>query len=200
VIAAFRPLQAGDVVRGQYTGYTDLEGIADDSQTETYVAARLWIDTDRWHGVPFVLRSGKRMAASAQQVSLVMRKVEGPVTHQPDGGNVIGFSLAGSGVLEVDLAVKEPGAEFALGSGTAALDLTAVEDGDPLPPYAKLLHDVLTGDRSLFTTGAGLKEAWRAAAGVLSDPPPVQPYEPGSWGPAAADALPRHRWILGGAG
>ena len=196
VISAFRPLASEDVVRGQYAGYTDVEGVAEGSQTETYVAARLWVDTDRWRDVPFVLRTGKRMARSAQQISLVMRKVDGPLTHQPDAGNVVRFSISGSGALELDLTIKEPGAEFRLGSGTAELDLTKIKDGDPLPPYAKLLHDVLAGDRSLFTTGAGLREAWRVAAAVLADPPPVQPYEQGSTGPAAGDELPLHGWVL----
>src|SRR3954447_8938433 len=80
VLAAFRPLSADDVVLGQFEGYTDIDGVADDSRTDTFVAARLWVDTDRWHGVPFLLRTGKRMAADAQRVSLLLRKPEGPVS------------------------------------------------------------------------------------------------------------------------
>jgi glucose-6-phosphate 1-dehydrogenase len=126
VIAAFRPLAPDQVVLGQYQGYRDVQGVAEGSRTDTFVAARLWVDTDRWRDVPFVLRTGKRMAGSAQQVTLVLRDVE-------------------------------------------------VRAGEPLPAYAALLNDVLLGDRSLFTSREGLGFAWRTAAPLLADPPPVHP-------------------------
>jgi glucose-6-phosphate 1-dehydrogenase len=96
VIACFRPLDPDEAVRGQYDGYRDVDGVAADSHTDTFVAARLWIDTERWRGVPFVLRTGKRMARSAQQVTLVMRDLTGPL--QPSrirSGNRVRLSLAG---------------------------------------------------------------------------------------------------------
>ncbi len=96
VLAAFRPLAKEDVVLGQFEGYTDIEGVPDDSTTDTFVAARLWVDTDRWHGVPFLLRTGKKLAASEQKVSLVLRKPDGPVTPVPEHGNVITLSLSGA--------------------------------------------------------------------------------------------------------
>src|SRR3954465_3043848 len=89
VLAAFRPRAKEDVLLGQFEGYTDIDGVADDSRTDTFVAARLWVDTDRWHGVPFLLRTGKRMAADAQRVSLLLRKPEGPVSRVPGHGNVV---------------------------------------------------------------------------------------------------------------
>ncbi|MGY1685638.1 glucose-6-phosphate dehydrogenase (NADP(+)) [Geodermatophilus sp. SYSU D00804] len=198
VVAAFRPLAREDVVLGQFTGYRDLEGVADDSTTDTFVAARLWIDTDRWHGVPFLLRTGKRMADSRQRVTLVLRRPDGPVGAVPGGGNTVSLSLSGAGALDLGLVAKRPGPELELSVAEASLDLGAVPEGEPLPPYATLLHDVLVGDRSLFTTSSGLARAWRAVAPVLGDRPEVRPYEPGSWGPAEAAALADPGgWVLG---
>jgi glucose-6-phosphate 1-dehydrogenase len=91
--------------------------------------------------------------------------------------------------------VKTPGPELELTSGNARLDPAAVPAGDPLPPYSTLLRDVLLGDRSLFTSREGLRSAWRAAAPLLADRPPVQPYPQGSWGPDAADRLPISGWV-----
>jgi glucose-6-phosphate 1-dehydrogenase len=198
VIAAFRPLDPDESVLGQYASFRATDGIADDSTTDTFVAARLWIDTDRWHGVPFLLRTGKRLAGSAQRVSLVLRPVEGPFTEVPAQGNVVTFSLAGSGELQEDLVVKRPGTGLELAVANQKVSLDELRDGDPLPPYVALLNDVLAGDRSLFTSSSGLEHAWRVVAPLLDNPPPVQPYQPGSWGPAAADELAAPgMWLLG---
>jgi len=198
VIAAFRPLDPTEVVLGQFAGYTETEGVADDSTTETFVAARLWVDTDRWHGVPFLLRTGKRMAVGAQRVSLVFRTPDGPLARVPAGAGVLSFSLSGSGSLDLSMVLKEPGPEFALAVGRTSLALDTVPGGEPLPPYARLLHDVLIGDRSLFTRPDGLAHVWEVAKPLLEARPRVLAYEPGSMGPDAADALvePGH-WLVG---
>lgn len=198
VLAAFRPLSPEDVVLGQFDGYTDIEGIAEDSQTDTFVAARLWVDTDRWHGVPFVLRTGKKLAADGQRVSLLLRRPDGPVGSVPGSGNVVSLSLSGEGAIDLQLVTKEPGPELTLAEARTSLQLGDVPGGDPLPPYVSLIHDVVTGDRSLFTTSAGLASAWAAVQPLLDDRPAVQPYAPGSWGPAAADDLAGPGgWLLG---
>jgi glucose-6-phosphate 1-dehydrogenase len=198
VLAAFRPLTRDDVVLGQFEGYRDIDGVPDDSTTDTFVAARVWVDTDRWRDVPFLLRTGKKMADGAQRVSLVLRRPDGPVPDVPGTGNVVSLSLAGNGELDVHLVAKRPGPELAMSEATARLDLGDVPGGTPLPPYSSLLHDVLTGNRSLFTTSAGLAEAWRAVTPVLEDRPEVQPYAPGSWGPKAAlDLAAPYGWLLG---
>ncbi|MEO7059988.1 MAG: glucose-6-phosphate dehydrogenase [Lapillicoccus sp.] len=189
VVAAFRPLQTDDVVFGQYAGYSDLPDVAEGSTTDTFAAARLWVDTDRWHGVPFILRSGKQLGVSRQVVTLLMRPTEGPMTHAPASANLLQLSLAGSGAIEMQLVVKEPGADLSLAVSRSALDLGAVEPGAALPPYVSLLHDVTTGDRSLFTSSAGLKAAWSTAAAVVDSTAQPIAYEPGSAGPAEATAL-----------
>jgi glucose-6-phosphate 1-dehydrogenase len=200
VIAAFRPFTADDVVFGQFEGYTDTEGVAADSQRDTFVAARLYIDTDRWRDVPFLLRTGKQLAASEQQVSLIFRKpAGGPLSHDaPVLGNVLTVKLSGSGSIDLQVVVKEPGAEFALSTATAALPLDSVEDADPLPPYVKLINDVIVGDRSLFTRPDGLEHAWEVITPILDAPPRPVVYERGSWGPAeAAELAAPDGWLLG---
>ncbi len=198
VIAGFRPLDPADVVLGQFEGYRDTEGVASDSQTDTYVAARLWIDTPRWQGVPFLLRTGKQLAGSAQQVSLIFRDPSGPLADQlPADGSVLTISVSGSGEIDLRMVVKRPGPELVPTSGTARLSLEDVPEGDPLPPYVRLIHDVVTGDRSLFTRPDGLAHAWDAITPVLDHRPQVQPYARGSWGPdAAADLAAPDGWLL----
>ncbi|MEP6853006.1 MAG: glucose-6-phosphate dehydrogenase (NADP(+)) [bacterium] len=200
VIAAFRPLATDEVVFGQFDGYTDTEGVAPDSTTDTFAAARLWIDTDRWRGVPFLLRTGKQLAAGAQQVNLIFQRPDGGPLHSasPELGNVLTIDLSGAGEIKLRMVVKEPGPDFTLTAATSDLALADVADADPLPPYVKLISDVVTGDRSLFTRPDGLGHAWDAITPILQDRPPVQPYPRGSWGPAAANALADpDGWLLG---
>jgi glucose-6-phosphate 1-dehydrogenase len=198
VLAAFRALAPEDVVLGQFDGYTDIDGIDDDSQTDTFVAARLWVDTDRWHGVPFLLRTGKQLAGDAQRVSLLLHKPDGPVTSVPGHGNVLSLSLSGEGAIDLELVTKEPGPDLTLAEASTSLQLGDVPGGSPLPPYVSLIHDVITGDRSLFTTSAGLGAAWAAVQPLLDARPRVEPYAPGSWGPTAANELPGPcGWLLG---
>jgi glucose-6-phosphate 1-dehydrogenase len=198
VLAAFRPLSPEDVVLGQFDGYTDIDGVADDSQTDTFVAARLWVDSGRWQGVPFLLRTGKKLAADAQRVTLLLRKPDGPVRSVPGHGNVLSLSLSGEGAIDLQLVAKEPGPELTLAEARTSLQLGDVPGGDPLPPYVSLIHDVITGDRSLFTTSSGLGSAWAAVQPLLDARPELQRYAPGSWGPAAADELAGPSgWLLG---
>ena len=198
-VEAFRPLDLDEVVRGQFDGYRDIDGIADDSTTDTFVAARLWVDTERWRGVPFLLRTGKRMAESRQKVSLVYRKPDdGPLTDTPDRGNVLCFDLAGNGGVSLGLNVKRPGATADIDPAWTELALEDVADADPLPPYVRLVHDILVGDRTLFTRPDGLEAVWRAAAEVLDDDRRPESYAPDSWGPdAALDLAGDVGWVLG---
>jgi glucose-6-phosphate 1-dehydrogenase len=187
VIACFRPLDPDEVVLGQYDGYRDVEGVADDSDTDTFIAARMWVDTDRWRGVPFLLRTGKRLAVSEQRVTLVLEPpADGPVDDVPS--TAISLSLKGSGELDISVVTKKPGPDLAFTTRAAPLPL-ADGDGPDLPAYATLLRDVLVGDRSLFTSSDGLRATWRVLAPLLENRPDVQGYPQGSWGPEAATSL-----------
>ncbi|MDT4922610.1 MAG: glucose-6-phosphate 1-dehydrogenase [Pseudonocardiales bacterium] len=198
VIGCFRPIDPDEVVLGQFAGYRDIKGVRTGSTTDTYVAARMWIDNDRWRDVPFLLRTGKRMAFSRQQVSLILREPAGPLDALPKHGNVLSLDLAGSGAIDLRLVAKRPGPALDLDVADIGLQLQALPDGDPLPPYVRLIHDVLIGDRSLFTRPDGLQAVWTAAGPLLDNPPKPRPYAPGSWGPDAASELAApDGWLLG---
>ncbi len=189
VLSAFRPLDPDEVVLGQYRSFRQTEGIADDSTTDTYVAARLWVDTARWQGVPFLLRTGKKLAASAQRVSLVFKPAEGPVHSTGRNPGALIFDLKGNGAIELQLTVKKPGPEAVPAESCTSLSLQNVAEG-AMAPYTSLIFDVLNGDRSLFTSSAGLEAAFTAFAPLQGDRrPEVQLYDDDTWGPATANAL-----------
>ena len=198
VIACFRPLDPAEVVLGQYEGYRDVPGIADDSTTDTFVAARMWVDNDRWRGVPFLMRTGKRMAGSTQRVSIVLREPKDAPFDVPVDGGVLTLSLAGNGEVLLSMVVKEPGAGLSLTTTDARIVLGDVAGADALPPYVRLIHDVVIGDRSLFTRPDGLAHAWAVIQPLLDHRPAAQPYPQESWGPpAAAELAAPDRWLLG---
>jgi glucose-6-phosphate 1-dehydrogenase len=199
VINCFRTIDPAEVVLGQFDGYRDVPGVDPHSSQDTFVAARLWIDNPRWRGVPFYLRTGKRMAASHQRVSLILREPRGPLTGRlPPDANVLCFSLAGDGEIDLSLVAKKPGPALNLDVAHASIPLASLHGADPLPPYVRLIHDVLLGDRSLFTRPDGLAAVWDTAEPLLSAPPPVRGYPPGSWGPARArDLIAPGHWLLG---
>jgi glucose-6-phosphate 1-dehydrogenase len=197
VIAQFRPLEPRETVLGQYASYLSTEGVAKDSTTDTFVATRLWIDSDRWQGVPFLLRTGKKMAVSAQRVSLIFKKPSGPLSGVSRAPGVLSFDLSGTGAIEMEMTVKKPGPNFVPAEANNVLELSEVSEGS-MQPYTALIHDVFAGDRSLFTSAPGLKHAFAAFAPLQGDDrPAVHTYDDDSWGPAAADALPgQNGWLL----
>jgi glucose-6-phosphate 1-dehydrogenase len=198
VIGDFRKLTWDDVVIGQYEGYRNIDGVAADSRTETFVALRMWIDNERWQGVPFLLRTGKTMPISRQRISIVFRQPETGLGQAPDMGNVLSFELSGDGEILLRLVTKEPGPVLRLGSGIAALPLGKCFHTPSLPAYSRLIHDVFIGDRSLFTRPDGLAHVWEVAGDLLDNRPEPVPYDQGSWGPDAADALAAPTgWLLG---
>jgi glucose-6-phosphate 1-dehydrogenase len=198
VIRSFRPLDPAEVVLGQFTGYRDVNGVKARSRTDTYVAAKLWIDNARWRGVPFYLRTGKRLAASEQRVSIVLRTPQRPFPDLPGQANVLSFSLAGDGEIDLTLLAKQPGVDLTVEPATVRLPLARLPEAEPLPPYVRLIHDVLLGDRSLFTRPDGLAAVWRCARPLLDEPPRLASYAQGSWGPARARKLiAPDRWLLG---
>ena len=199
VIKSFRPLDPSEVVLGQFDGYRKVPGVDPQSTRDTFVAARMWIDNPRWRGVPFYLRTGKRLAASRQRVNVILREPAGPLAGQIScDSNVLSFSLAGDGEIDLSLVAKKPGPGLDLDNAHASIPLSGLHDANPLPPYVRLIHDVLTGDRSLFTRPDGLAAVWKVAGPLLANPPKVQPYPQGSWGPDQARKLiAPGRWLLG---
>jgi glucose-6-phosphate 1-dehydrogenase len=158
----------------------------------------MWVDNDRWRGVPFLMRTGKRMAGATQRVSVILRDPTDAPLEVPKDGGVLTFSLAGNGAVDLSMVVKEPGAGLDLTVTNASIVLGDVAGADALAPYVRLIHDVLIGDRSLFTRPDGLASAWGVLEPVLRGRPPVQSYPQGSWGPAAAaDLAAPDRWLLG---
>ena len=198
VIRSFRPLDPADVVLGQYADYKKIEGVRRGSPTDTYVAAKLYVDNPRWRGVPFLLRTGKRMAQSRQRVSLVLKTPTRPIAGLPTQGGVLSFDLAGDGRIELSLLAKRPGVALELEPGTVTLPLAELADAEPLPPYVRLIHDVLLGDRALFTRPDGLSATWKTIQPLLDARPEPVTYAQGSWGPSQARELAApHRWLLG---
>jgi glucose-6-phosphate 1-dehydrogenase len=198
VIGCFRPLTYDDVVVGQYQGYRDIEGVPDDSRTETFVAARLWVDNDRWDGVPFLLRTGKCLAESHQRVSIRFKRPADATPELPCDCNTLSFELSGDGEIALSLVTKQPGPTMAMAAGSAVLPLGTAFASSGLPAYARLIHDVLLGDRSLFTRPDGLHHVWEVAGALLERKPDPITYPRESWGPAEARALAgENGWILG---
>jgi glucose-6-phosphate 1-dehydrogenase len=187
----FRTMPALDpasCVRGQYRGYADVPGVAEHSQTETFVALRTEIDNWRWAGVPIFLRAGKALAERVTEVRLFLHRVPA-LAFLPNRNH----SEPNQIVLRVD---PDPGLRLMLvaqdGDGwrTVHLDsLFAVDLGEPLTPYERLLHAGLIGDHQLFAREDSIEETWRIVQPLLDNPAEIHPYEPGSWGPAAAQSL-----------
>jgi glucose-6-phosphate 1-dehydrogenase len=198
VIGCFRPLSHTDVVVGQYEGYRETEGVPSDSRTETFVAARMWVDNERWDGVPFLLRTGKCMAESHQRVSVIFKDPVPGLPDQPTGQSVLGFELSGDGQIQMSLVVKEPGVTESLGTSTVVIPLGKGFHTPSLPAYSRLLHDVLIGDRSLFTRPDGLAHVWKVTSEILDDKPEPFIYPKNSWGPPeAAELAAPDQWLLG---
>ncbi len=205
VFEAVRPINVRHAVRGQYDGYSGEPGVAPGSQTETLAAVRAEIDNWRWAGVPFLLRSGKRLAASRQLVvlgfhepPLRMFPVDAAATaHRRRNEITIDFADPGS-ITEAFLA-KEPGEAMRLGAAEMTFrysDSFCTACG--LEGYERLLLDAMLGDQSLFTSADSIERLWEISTPLLEDPPPVQPYAPGTWGPQPAlDHLAApYRWHL----
>ncbi len=187
---AVAPADPAQYVRGQYDGYLDVDGVAPDSATETYAALRLEIENWRWSGVPFYIRTGKRLRATETELRLVFKHPPrlnfNLRARRPEPNQVVVRLDPSTGIrLVVD-------AHRADRSGASAimLDMEFEEEGGEGPtPYEVLLHAAMVGDSTRFTRQDGVEETWRIMQPLLDEPPPVHPYAPGSWGPEAADAL-----------
>ena len=197
VFKAMRPLSADDVVRGQFTGYRDEVGVAKDSDVETFCALRLFIDSWRWAGVPWYLRSGKCLAETAAEVLVELKPPPQALfadSAPADGrANYLRFGLAPNPVIALAARVKHPGEEF-VGDQRELLLLNAQPNEEQ--PYERLLGDALAGAGALFTREDTIEAAWAVVDPVLETHDRAHLYPPGSWGPKQADALiaPHGRW------
>jgi glucose-6-phosphate 1-dehydrogenase len=190
-VGLFRAVKEADpeqYVRGQYDGYRSIDGVAPNSPTETYAALRLEIENWRWSGVPFFIRTGKRLPVTQTELRLVFK-------HPPR----LGFPAFQRDIEPNQLVVKldpttgirlELEAQRADGARTIALDMEFAEEGGEGPtPYEVLLHSALAGQSIRFTRQDAVEETWRVMQPLLDAPPPVHAYAPGTWGPEAANEL-----------
>jgi glucose-6-phosphate 1-dehydrogenase len=203
VFEAMKVLSPEEVVRGQYVGYREEPGVAPDSDTETFVALRAFVDNWRWEGVPFFLRSGKRMAETHHLLTVAfsepprrMFPIDCSQVAEEYGHDHLTFELGDPGSISATFLAKVPGPKMQLGQAHMRFSY-ADSFGGPeqaLDAYERLIHDVMVGDRTLFTTSAAIERLWEVADPVVRNPPPAEPYEPGSWGPKSTDALlyPHH--------
>jgi glucose-6-phosphate 1-dehydrogenase len=200
VFNSIAPLRPEDMIRGQYAGYREAEGVAPDSDTETFVALRVCVDNWRWAGVPFYLRTGKRMAEGRRLLTITFREPPRRMFEIDHGyePNELVFDLADRGGISASFLAKVPGPTMHLGKARFRFDYEdAFAQAHELEAYERLIHDALLGDRTLFTPADGIERLWEISAPVLESPPPVRVYEPGSWGPEGIDDLiAPGRWHL----
>ena len=190
VFRAMRPLRPEDMVRGQYAGYRQEEGVAKDSDVETFCVPRLHIDSRRWAGVPWYLRSGKCLAESAAEVIVQLKpppqrlfEDSAPPTRR---ANYLRFRLSPNSAVALAARVKRYGKDF-LGDQR---ELNLVDQqSEAVAPYERLLGDAMAGNSALFTNQAAVEAAWAVVDPVLANHPCVLPYKRGSWGPKEADEL-----------
>ncbi len=205
VFDSMPPLRPENVVRGQYRGYREEDGVAADSDTDTFVAVKAFIDNWRWEGVPFYLRTGKRLAESKHVLTIAfaqpprrMFPLDCDQVVESFGRDHLTFELGEPGTISASFLAKVPGPTMQLGEAHMQFNYDSLgADEHGLDPYERLIHDVMLGDRTLFTSSEAIERLWEISEPVLEDPPPAEQYEPGSWGPEASERLiaPR-RWHL----
>ena len=203
VFRSMLPLQPHEVVRGQYVGYRDEEGVDPESDTETFIALKCAIDNWRWAGVPFFLRTGKRMAEGQRIISIAFR--EPPKSMFPAGSGVgaqgpdhLTFDLSDHSKMSLSFYGKRPGPGMRLDKLSLQFAMHDTDWlGDVLEAYERLILDAMRGDHTLFTTAEGIERLWEVSIPLIEEPPPVRLYQPGSWGPKSIHQLiAPHAWRL----
>ena len=187
VFRAMRPIDPEQVVRGQFKGYREVSGVAADSNVETFVALRLYIDNERWHGVPFDIRAGKELPITATEMLVDMkppRRIFDEIS--PPEANYFRFRLSPEVVIAEGARVKKPGEAM---RGERVELVARHRPAREKLPYERLLGDAMRGDAGLFVSDDSVEAAWAVVDDVLHQERPVLPYEPGTWGPPEAAAL-----------
>jgi glucose-6-phosphate 1-dehydrogenase len=187
VLKSVAPIGPEDVVRGQFAGYHSVPGVKPGSTTETFVALRLTINSWRWQGVPFFLRSGKELPMTATEVIAKLKRPPAIFPGYDPKSNYIRFRLSPEPLIAIGSAVKEEGENMT----GCPVELVATQNcgGEDLLPYEELLGDAMVGNQTWFARQDYVEQAWRILDPVLKNPPPVYEYEGGTWGPPEADAL-----------
>ncbi len=203
VFRSMEPIQPTDVVRGQYVGYRDEKGVARDSDTETFIAVKVAIDNWRWAGVPFYLRTGKKMAAGQRIISVAFKEAPRSMFRPGSGIGTEGpdhltFDLADESRLSLSFYGKRPGPGMRLEKMSMQFSTAETDDSDDvLTAYERLILDAMLGDHTLFTTADGIETLWERSIPLLENPPAAKPYPVGSWGPNAVHQLiVPHAWRL----
>jgi glucose-6-phosphate 1-dehydrogenase len=200
VLDAMAPLRRADIVRGQFAGYRKLDGVAPNSDTETFVAARVRIDNWRWAGVPFYLRTGKRLAQSRQTITLAFRSPPRSIFRggiAPGERNHLTIELGKQESVSLHFLAKAPGPSVELAPARMDFCYGSSFGSKLVEAYERLLHDALVGDRTLFTRPDGIERTWNLVEDVLDHPRAALSYEQGSWGPEDMhDLIAPRRWFL----
>jgi glucose-6-phosphate 1-dehydrogenase len=203
LLEAVRPLAADDLIRGQYAagvvegrevpGYRDEERVSPGSSVETFVAARAWVDNPRWEGVPFLLRTGKRLPRRTTEVTILLRESKLQLFDSAGIGRLpphhLALRIQPDEGISMMFRAKEPGPGMALDAVPMDFSYGASFRTRPAEAYERLLHDAMAGDQTLFLREDGVERAWEIVAPLLDADGPVHPYAAGTWGPGAADAL-----------
>jgi glucose-6-phosphate 1-dehydrogenase len=206
VFESMPPLRPENVVRGQYEGYREEPGVDPASDTETLIALKAYVDNWRWEGVPFYLRSGKRMKEKRNLLTIAfaepprrMFPLNCSEIEKSFGRDHLTFELGDPASISTSFLAKLPGPTMQLGEAHMRFNYADSFGGveHALDAYERLIHDVMVGDRTLFTSSTAIERLWEISEPVLREPPPTIPYEAGSWGPAqAGDLIAPRRWHL----
>jgi glucose-6-phosphate 1-dehydrogenase len=192
---SIRPLTSADIVRGQYRGYEHEHGVSAGSRVETYAALALHIDSWRWAGVPFFVRTGKRLPRTVTEILVTFRPPPQAVFHEPDPGepNRICFRLSPEVIIALGARAKLPGEAMV---GEEIQLSVRHQHAGASGPYERLIGDAIEGDPSLFARQDTVEAAWAIVDPVVGpDATPLYRYEPGTWGPTEAEALlPHDEW------
>jgi glucose-6-phosphate 1-dehydrogenase len=203
VLRATRPLDCGDLVRGQFRGYREEEGVAADSRVETFAAVRLCVENWRWAGVPFLIRAGKKLPVTVTEVLVRLRptpqRVFSGIAFSGDVPNYFRFRLNPEVEIALGTQIRASG-DVPPGVGETVELLACRDRHGMIDPYDRLLSDAMAGDPMLFARQDEVENAWRIVDPAFALPPPLEEYAANSWGPAAAEriAAPFGGWRVPG--
>jgi len=197
VLSAIRDINKNDVVRGQFEGYLDEPGVAENSDTETFVAMKIFIDNWRWAGVPIYLRTGKKMPETVLEVIVEFKQPPRALFGKAES-NHVRFRLGSKDGVDLSLQAKKPGTKLVTETVDLSVEFVA-EFGDRQGPYERLLRAAMLGDHFRFTRIDSVLQSWSILEDILKNPNPVITYEGGAWGPSEAEDLIPGGWTEVGA-